>query len=73
MLQILNRKPVPIEVKSKTNNLEIPRGMRKFLSWYKAKTAFIVNETITEETMLDNCRIRFITFEDFEKLDLCFF
>ncbi|MBN2210345.1 MAG: ATP-binding protein [Sedimentisphaerales bacterium] len=65
---MINRKPVPIEVKSRINSGEIPRGLRKFLSRYKAKTAFIVNETVTEETMLDDCRIRFITFEDFEKL-----
>lgn len=65
---LINRKPVPIEVKSTINSLEIPRGLKKFLSRYKAKTAFIVNQTVSEETMLDGCRISFMTFEDFEKL-----
>jgi len=67
---LIDRKPVPIEVKSKTTGLEIPGGMRKFLSRYKAKTAFIVNETLTEETVFNDCKIKFMTFEDFEKLVL---
>jgi predicted AAA+ superfamily ATPase len=65
---VIDRKPVPIEVKSTMSTAEIPRGMRKFLSRYKAKTAFVVNGNLTEETMFEDCKIRFITFDAFEKI-----
>jgi hypothetical protein len=65
---VIDRKPIPIEVKSTMSTAEIPRGMRKFLSRYKAKTAFVVNGNLTEETMFEDCKIRFITFDAFEKI-----
>ena len=62
-----NRKPIPIEVKSQLADTKIPRGLKNFLTRYNAKTAYVVNETLSDTIQHDNCEIRFITFENFEK------
>ncbi len=59
-----DRTPFPIEVKSGIGNLEVPKGLRRFLARYpKTKVAFVVNEKQTGEVRLGSCVIRFITFE----------
>jgi predicted AAA+ superfamily ATPase len=61
-----NRKPFPIEVKSKLTKTEIPQGLKRFLNRYtKVRHAFVVNEQISEKLTFQSCSIEFLTFEDF--------
>ena len=63
-----NRKPLPIEVKSKLTKPEIPKGLKRFLLRYKnIKHAYVINETITTRIKYNSCIISFITFEQFDK------
>lgn len=63
-----DRKPIPIEVKSKINTLEIPSGLKRFLSRYPdVKLAYVINEQIEKKIKYGNCSIRFLTFEKFSK------
>lgn len=62
-----DRKPIPIEVKSRLTAAEIPRGLKKFLARHKSKNAYVVNENLDNTIRHDTCEVRFITFDDFEK------
>ncbi|MDP8263466.1 MAG: ATP-binding protein [Candidatus Ancaeobacter aquaticus] len=65
----IDRKPIPIEVKSNITNLKIPKGLRRFLLRYKnTKTAYVINNNLKETVIENQCTIRFITFEDFETM-----
>ncbi len=60
-----NRKPIPIEVKSKLTKAEVPKGLKRFLNRYtNVKNAFVINEHITEEVAYQSCRIQFLTYEE---------
>jgi len=62
-----DRKPIPIDIKSKLSNPEIPKGLKRFLSRYKeTKTAYVINENLTETILYNSCEIKFMTFELFE-------
>lgn len=67
-----DRKPVPIEVKSRMLNPEIPKGLKRFLLRYKdVRTAYVINENFTDISSFNSCAIKFITFDTFsEKYDL---
>lgn len=59
-----NRKPIPIEVKSKLPDIEIPKGMRHFLNRYSSiETAYVINENISDNIHFNSCKIKFITFK----------
>ena len=61
-----DRRPIPIEVKSKLASLEIPSGLKRFLNRYlDVKSAYIINEHIEEEIKYGKCLIRFLTFDKF--------
>ncbi len=61
-----NRKPTPIEVKSRLTKAEIPKGLKRFLNRYpKVRYAYVVNEQVTEKLTFRSCTIEFMTFEDF--------
>lgn len=61
-----NRKPIPIEVKSKINGLEIPSGLKRFLLRYPATgQALAINENQEGLIKEKNCDVHFITFETF--------
>lgn len=61
-----DRIPIPIEVKSKINPLEIPSGLKRFLSRYPdIKSAYIINEEIKQDVSYGGCRIHITTFEKF--------
>ena len=61
-----NRKPIPIEVKSRLTGLELPSGLKRFLSRYPAtKKAFVINENQEGETREGNCVISFVRIETF--------
>ncbi len=63
-----NRKPIPIEVKSRLAKVEIPSGLKRFLNRYtKVKCAFVINELFSETVAFQSCSIQFLTFEDFFK------
>lgn len=63
-----DRKPIPIEVKSRIPGPEIPKGLKRFLLRYKSvKTAYVINENLNETRLHNSCKIRFITFEIFAK------
>ena len=66
-LWIEDRIPVPIEVKANTENDRIPAGIIKFLKNYpKAKIAYVVNATRTEDVAYFDCTIRYRTLKNFE-------
>ena len=61
-----DRKPIPIEVKSKLISPEVPSGLKRFLSRYgSVNSAYVVNENINKEVHYEGCRIHFVTFEKF--------
>ncbi len=61
-----NRKPIPIEVKSKLTKAAVPKGLKRFLNRYtNVKNAFVINEQISETMAYQLCTIHFLTFEDF--------
>jgi len=63
-----NRRPIPIEVKSKLLKPQTPKGLKRFLARYKdIKVAYVINETLTDSIQYNSCTIEFITFENFEK------
>lgn len=63
-----DRKPIPIEVKSKITSLETPSGLKRFLNRYPTvELAYIVNEQIEEDTKYGDCLIHLLTFEKFSK------
>lgn len=65
-----NRQTIPIEVKSKIKNLEVPDGVKKFLKAYpKSEFAIVVNESITEETQYKEYPIYFVKFQDLGTMD----
>jgi hypothetical protein len=61
-----DRKPIPIEVKSKLISPEVPSGLKRFLSRYESvHSAYVVNENINKEVHYKGCRIHFLTFDKF--------
>lgn len=68
---IKNRKPIPIEVKSNLLKPKISKGLKRFLLRYpKTTNGYIVNKTINKEIIFNSCKIKFIDFNKFEKLDI---
>lgn len=66
-----DRKPIPIEVKSKITSLEIPSGLKRFLGRYPdIKLAYIINEGIERDISYGDCLLRFLTFEKFSNIDV---
>lgn len=65
----VNRKPIPIEVKSSLKSPDAPSGLKLFLKRYpRTQKAYVVNQTISKTITSNNCNIHFIKFEDFENL-----
>jgi len=63
-----DRKPIPIEVKSKLSSPEVPSGLKRFLIRYPSvQAAYVVNEELTQDAYCGNCRVHFVTFENFSK------
>lgn len=61
-----DRKPFPIEVKSKLNSMQIPKGIRRFLKRYpETKKAIVINEHITDTAAYNSTEVNFLTFEKF--------
>ena len=64
-----NRKPIPIEVKSRLTTLEVPKGLKRFLMRYPAtKTAYVVNENQTGRVEQGSCAIHWVGFEELGQL-----
>ena len=65
-----NRKPIPIEVKGKLSKPVLPKGLKRFLLRYKnTKSAYIVNECVTADFTHSSCNVKFITFQDFARIE----
>lgn len=63
-----DRKPIPIEVKSKIASAEVPASLKRFIGRYPAvKSAYIINEQIEAEVKHMDCLIHFFTFDKFSK------
>jgi hypothetical protein len=63
-----DRKPIPIEVKSRIASLEIPSGLKRFCSRYPAvESAYIINERVEKDIRYGDCLVHFLTFEKFSK------
>lgn len=63
-----DRRPIPIEVKSKITSSEIPSGLKRFLTRYPdVELAYIINEQTEGDIKYGNCRIHFFIFEKFSK------
>lgn len=61
-----DRKPFPIEVKSKLSSMQIPKGIRRFLKRYpETKKAIVINEHITDTAAYNSTEVNFLTFEKF--------
>lgn len=67
----VNRKPIPIEVKSTLKSADIPSGLKLFLKRYpKSKKAYVVNQSVSKTITYEQCEVHFITFETFEDISL---
>lgn len=61
-----NRKPIPIEVKSKIIFPDIPSGLKRFFNRYPlVKSAYVINEQVEKDAEYDGRKIHFLTFEKF--------
>lgn len=62
-----DRKPLPLEVKSRLSKDELPRGLLRFLIKYPATPrAIVVNRHQTGEIKRGSCTVKFMTLEEFE-------
>ena len=63
---VRNRKPIPIEVKSKMAERSVPSGLRRFLVRYPhTKNAYVVSKNVEGVSMVDGCRITFVLLSSF--------
>ncbi len=63
---LVNRKPIPIEVKSGLTKTEVPQGLKRFLSRYPGTPkAYVINESLSESISYQSCTIKFITLKQF--------
>ena len=63
---LVNRKPLPIEVKGKLSTLEIPKGLRRFLLRYpKTQKAWVISENQKGTLLQDATSVSFLTLESF--------
>jgi len=61
---LINRQPIPIEVKSTLNEAVMPRGMKSFFMAYPhVKRGIVFNETINEQIVINNRTIDFLPHE----------
>jgi predicted AAA+ superfamily ATPase len=68
-----DRKPIPIEVKSKLAGAQIPAGLKRFLNRYPAvESGYVINERIEEKVQHEGCVVNFVTFETFAASGLPF-
>ena len=63
-----DRKPFPIEVKGRLASLEIPKGMKRFLSRYpRTRSALVLSENLTGTVHQEETLVRFATLESFDR------
>lgn len=63
-VKVVNRKPIPIEVKSKLKSMIIPDGMIAFLKKYpKVQVGYVINEALTGEVRYQGAVIRFLKWQ----------
>jgi len=63
---VRNRKPIPIEVKSKLAERSVPSGLRRFLVRYPhTKNAYVVSKNVEGVSMVEGCRITFVLLSSF--------
>ena len=61
-----DRKPIPIEVKSKITSLDISSGLKRFLARYPdVKSAYVINEETEQDISYRDCQVHLATFEKF--------
>jgi len=68
---LVDRKPLPIEVKSYLASPEVPVGLKRFLSRYpKTSKAYVINENLNAKLVVQDCQVLFLTFEDFSAVNI---
>lgn len=68
-VKVVNRSPVPIEVKSSKNDFTIPNGIKSFLDRYKdVEEAYVVHEGAEDETFYKKAKIKFIKWSNVDLL-----
>lgn len=66
-LLLVDRKPIPIEVKSQPSSLQVPRGIAAFLKRYpETSRAFVVSESLSGSLTACNTEVRFLSFEELD-------
>lgn len=61
---LINRQPVPIEVKSSFKDAQLPAGIKSFLKAYpKVRHGIVFNETLHKSVKINDRRIHFIPFK----------
>ena len=64
-----NQKPIPIEVKSINSPVSVPKSLIKFLKFYpSAPYGVIVNQKLSTNIKIEQYQIKFIKFNEIEKL-----
>jgi hypothetical protein len=65
---LVDRKPIPVEVKSSLAAPEVPPGLKRFLTRYpETKKAYVINERVETKLKCGNCAVCFLPFEKFSK------
>lgn len=68
-VKVVNRQPVPIEVKSHWNQRSIPGGMKAFLNRYpKVKEAYVVCDQAIGEEVYNKAVVRFVPWFEADTL-----
>lgn len=67
---VKDRRPVPIEVKSRLRSLEVPSGLKRFLARYpKTPAAYVISLTCSGAICSGATEVRFLTFDEFSSKD----
>ena len=62
---LINRRPIPIEVKSDLKEPSVPAGMLSFMRAYPGvSNAYVFNETVKQNVKLDGRTVHFCTFKE---------
>ena len=68
-IKVVNREPVPIEVKRNLKEMHIPEGLRMFLRRYQSVSkAYVVNATQKGEINHNGVTIKFIHWTDVDQI-----
>jgi predicted AAA+ superfamily ATPase len=68
-IKLVNRQPIPIEVKSNLKELSLPPGLKCFLDKYpSARKAYVVNAALTGKIRYKKTQVEFLLWSDADRI-----